>query len=297
MKQYDVPILLILFKRIDSTERILDEIRKVRPKEIFIVADGPRSTDEEKETNKLRKFVIKKIDWPCKIKKKFRKENWGCDKSSVDGLNWFFKNVEFGIFLEDDCLPNQSFFRYHKELLKKYKNDYRIKCICAPNFFKNYKIKESYTFSKQFFSGWGFSTWRRAWDLDIDKVKNNYKKNLKKMFPNLILRYYTKKQIDYILKNKIQGWDYLFLAKNALEGGLSIIPKTNLVENIGFDLETTHDFGEVHEKYLKVKRKEIQFPLIHPKEIIEDRKFNQAFGIWTLKRFLEKNWKKIFSKD
>ena len=174
MKQYDVPLLLVIFNRTGTTLRILNEIKKVRPKEIFIVADGPRTEKEKKQTDITRKTVLEFINWPCKINKKFRKENWGCDRSSIDGLNWFFQNVEHGIFLEDDCLPSESFFKYHKELLERYKGNNRIKAICSVNFMGSSKIKSSYLFSARNFSGWGFSTWRRAWGLDKDFVRKRY---------------------------------------------------------------------------------------------------------------------------
>jgi hypothetical protein len=293
MKQYDVPILLIVFKRIESTNLILNELRKVRPRYLYIVADGPRSKKEKKETDSLRKFILREIDWPCKVKKLFRKENWGCDKSSVDALTWFFKNVEYGIFLEDDCLPSPSFFKFHKEMLERYKDKNKIKCVCAVNFLKNYKIKDSYTFSKTFFSGWGFSTWSREWNLDYEKVRNESKKGLKEAFPHLFHRLSIRKKINFVLNGKMQGWDYMFASQKSLENKLAIVPAKNLVENIGFDFESTHKFNKADKKYLKVKRQEIDFPLKHPNKVGDDSRYNKKLNFWLIRKFIERNIRKI----
>lgn len=288
MKQYDVPILLILFKRIDSTKLILNELRKQKPKYIYIVADGPRNEKEKKETDALRKFVLDEINWPCKVKKVFRDKNWGCDNSSVDALNWFFRNVEYGIFLEDDCLPSQSFFRFHKEMLEKYKNEDKVKCVCGVNFLTNYEMENSYTFSKTAFSGWGFSTWRKEWGLNYEKIKKAYKKGLKNEFPYLFQRMSVKRKLNLILDKRMEGWDYLFATQKASENKLAIFPDKNLVENIGFELDSTHEFNEADKKYLWRKGEEMNFPLKHPNSVADDKNFDRKMNRWAIKKFLSK---------
>ena len=66
------PILFLVFNRLDSTKKVFNEIRKIKPKKLFIVADGPRNNKEKKETDKVRIYVLKNIDWPCDVKKIFR---------------------------------------------------------------------------------------------------------------------------------------------------------------------------------------------------------------------------------
>ncbi len=289
MKQYDIPILLVIFNRTDTTLRILKEIKKVRPREIFIVADGPRTKEEKEKTDLARKTVLDFIDWPCKVSKKFRKENWGCDKSSVDGLNWFFENVERGIFLEDDCLPSESFFEYHRELLKKYEGNDNIKAICSVNFFGSSKIRESYLFSARNFSGWGFSTWKRAWGLDKEFVRDKYEKNMKKMFPNFFQRLAVKRNLDNVFYKNGQGWDFIFASKNILLNGLMIFPKNNLIESIGFDGTSTHSFNKIDEKYYKISLGKLSFPMVHPVKILDDKKFNHAMSLMSVKKYVEKS--------
>lgn len=291
-KQYDVPILLILFKRIDSTKLILNELRKQRPKYIYIVADGPRNKEEKKETDKLREFVLKEIDWPCTVNRKFREENWGCDNSSVDALNWFFKNVEYGIFLEDDCIPSQSLFEFHKEILERYKDEERVKCVCGTNFIeKRAKFETSYGFSKQVFSGWGFATWSRAWKIDRQKIKNTINSK-NKIFSDPAYDFIYKKKLNDVISGKIEGWDHLFSATIALESGLRVVPAKNLVENTGFEGDSSHEFDEVDKKYLNIKRESLGFPLVHPRKI----KRNKFFDIMTTLNIVSRISKKRIRK-
>lgn len=39
---YNVPILFLIFNRPGTTRKVFAEIRKVKPRQLFIAADGPR---------------------------------------------------------------------------------------------------------------------------------------------------------------------------------------------------------------------------------------------------------------
>ena len=83
---------------------------------------------------RANKRNYKKIDWPCEVKTLFHKENLGCGLGPLTAINWFFENVEEGIILEDDCVPDQSFFYFCQELLEYYRNNKKIMHISGDNF-------------------------------------------------------------------------------------------------------------------------------------------------------------------
>jgi len=202
------PILFLIFNRPDTTQKVFNAIKQTKPKQLFIAADGPRrdKEDEKEKCEQVRK-IIEQVDWDCEVNKNYSDVNLGCKIRPSSGIDWFFKNVEEGIILEDDCLPNQSFFWYCQELLKYYRDDTRIMTIseegiileddCLPNqsFFwycqellkyyrddtrimtisgNNFQFEKirgegTYYFSK-YVHLWGWATWRRAWkcfDVDI----------------------------------------------------------------------------------------------------------------------------------
>ena len=61
----------------------------------------------------------------------------------------FFENEIEGIILEDDCVPNKSFFLYVEDLLSHYRDDKRVMAISGNNILgDSYKSQFSYTFSR-----------------------------------------------------------------------------------------------------------------------------------------------------
>ena len=147
---YNIPILFLIFNRPDVTEKVFEAIRRQKPKQLFVAADGYRKNKQgEKELCDKTRSIINKIDWDCEVKTLFRNENLGCCMAVSSAIEWFFQQVEYGIILEDDCLPNASFFRFQKEMLEKYKDDSRIMMVSGDNFQNGKKRGDaSYYFSK-----------------------------------------------------------------------------------------------------------------------------------------------------
>lgn len=105
------PILFMIFKRPDTTARIFEAIRAARPSKLFIAADPPRpNIPGEAEKCAATREAVRNIDWPCDVKTLFREQNLGCGKAVAGALEWFFSQVEEGIILEDDILPDPTFF-------------------------------------------------------------------------------------------------------------------------------------------------------------------------------------------
>ena len=65
---FDTPVLLLAFNRPDTTRLVLEEIRKINPKKLFVSVDGARNEEELKKVNEVRK-IVSSVDWDCKLKK------------------------------------------------------------------------------------------------------------------------------------------------------------------------------------------------------------------------------------
>ena len=254
------PVLFLVFNRLDTTKKVFEEIKKAKPKELFVAADGPRNEEEKKKTDAVRDYIKKNINWKCKTKFLFREKNLGCKYAVSGAIDWFFENVEKGIILEDDCLPSQSFFRFTQEMLEKYKDDKRIMHISGTNVEGISKIKEDYFFSNTF-NVWGWATWRRAWkhyDVEMKDWPKQFINAVMKRKMNLInfLRYIRTNSLTYL--GKINTWDYQWDFSCLINSGLSIVPKKNLIKNLGF-LEGTHTTN-YDKKNKTLKRNELIFP-------------------------------------
>ena len=106
----NTPLLLLLFNRPDSAKKLIQALEKKKPRNLFISIDGPRKNNQNDfKKIKIIKDIISKINWECKIQKKFNKDNLGCKVAVTTAINWFFNENEYGIILEDDCIPNLDF--------------------------------------------------------------------------------------------------------------------------------------------------------------------------------------------
>jgi len=278
MKSLDTPVLFIIFRRPDTTQTVFNAIRKAKPKKLFVSADGPRKNvkKETKLCQQTRK-IINKVDWDCKVYKKYNDKNLGCKITISSAINWFFKNVKAGIILEDDCLPNQSFFWFCQELLKKYADDERIMQIDGSNYLFGKKIgKASYYFSR-LNDVWGWATWRRTWkhyDINMENFSDFKRKKIifnyfdNKMIANWLMSYLEEAYKSVGTNRGIwsSAWSYAI----CLQKGLTIVPNVNLVSNIGIGGQATHA-GPSFALYSHVKTQGIK-KIIHPKFIQASKK-------------------------
>jgi hypothetical protein len=233
----DTPVLFIIFNRPNYTKKVFAQIRKIKPKLLFIAADGPRAGNSKDfelciETRK----IIEKIDWDCEVKTLFRDENLGCAKGVSGAITWFFEHVEEGIILEDDCVPDLSFFLFCEIMLAKYRNSEEIMHITGTNhLFDRYsELQNSYFFSA-YISVWGWATWKRAWAKfslemkDFDAVKTLMNRNIKNAEIIELHSMIFKKAIGKEIDSWATYWNY----HCQINEGKSATPCVNLIKNIG----------------------------------------------------------------
>src|SRR6056297_64879 len=274
------PLLFVVFNRVDTTRKVFNKIKKVKPTKLFIAADGPREDRPgEKEKCKKVRDIINDIDWDCEVKTLYRDKNLGCKKAISSAIDWFFENVENGIILEDDCLPHISFFRFASELLKYYKDDDRIMHISGSNFLfkKTQNLKNSYYFSK-YAHIWGWATWKRAWkkyDVNMKSFPEFKRKNLiKNIFRKKNIQKYWMKRFEKSFSNRIDTWDYQWLYTLLINNGLSVVPGKNLIHNIGFNEDATHTTAAKNSIVNNLNNK-MEFPIIHPELLVVNKKIDE----------------------
>ncbi len=269
----DTPILFLVFNRPQLTIRVFEAIRKAEPPKLFIMADGPRPGIPEDISKCLEtRKILNRVDWECEVKTLFFEDNRGCGRAVVEGINWFFYNVEQGIILEDDCLPHPTFFRFCEELLDKYRDDERIAMISGDNFqFGRKRTEYSYYFSR-YTHIWGWASWRRAWDnYDVDmKIWPEIRDGgwLEDLLGAKKSVWYWKYIFENVYKGKIDTWDYQWTFSCWIQSALTVLPNVNLVSNIGFGSEAVHTTEK--NKFSNMKTEPIIFPISHPPYILRD---------------------------
>ncbi|RZK60373.1 MAG: nucleotide-diphospho-sugar transferase [Pedobacter sp.] len=239
----NTPLLFIVFNRPEITQTVFNAIKQHKPKSLFFAADGPRHNHpEDADLCKATREIIKQVDWECDVKTLLNEHNLGCGLAPATAISWFFKHVEAGIILEDDCIPNASFFDYCENLIEKYRYTEKIKMICGTSYQATALESHTYYFS-QYPHVWGWATWRRAWEefsFDLQQESEEViAKVINKTFRNRRDRELWIRNIKMIVDG-LDAWDYQFMYWMWKNDGLCIVPWRNLISNIGFGDQATH---------------------------------------------------------
>lgn len=294
---FQTPILFLVFNREDTTRKVFEAIRRQKPKYLFVAADGPRKhkADEAEQCRRVKELVTQ-VDWNCELKTLFREENLGCRMAVSSAISWFFSHVEQGIILEDDCLPDDSFFPFCETLLERYKNDDRIGHISGNCFLPQWVDgRYSYDFSS-IVHIWGWATWRRTWQqVDIQfPFWQQEKQKRALLFNGLREKIYFSTFLSDALqrKNGLNPWAVFYFFSLRLQNQLAIYPSVNLVENIGLASEIATHTTKKNKRHI-VPSLPVAFPLKHPVYILRNKKLDnesikRLFFSWkrTLRYFL-----------
>lgn len=283
MGQFEVSIALIFFIRPNTLEKVFERIKAIKPKKLFLIQDGPRldHPDDIEKILECRK-IVENIDWDCDILKNYSETNLGCGLRPSTGITWVFENTDKAIILEDDCVPDLSFFDFCKQMLEKYENDERIILISGMNLLESYETEYSYIFSKCCTIG-AWATWKRVWDLYDFQIKKIDDKSLQKKLKNEIVfenAYRNKLNAwkmtrERIINNEtITWWDYQLHFLLYTNSGLGIVPNKNTIENIGYGEGATH-VSDKKATHFNIKSYTLDGCLIHPNNIICEWDFDE----------------------
>lgn len=268
-------VVLMMFNRPAETRRVFERIREARPEALFVVADGPRDEGEQPLCDESR-AVLNGVDWPCRVHTRFSKENLGAGGSPAAGLSWVFAQVEEAIILEDDCLPDLSFFPYCQELLERYRDDTRVGHISGFNPLPTSGIEDSsYGFSI-YPSCWGWAGWRRVWQHFDPSLKSFTQfqefHSAYDLFPSRSEGKYFVPNWSRLHLDRRHVWDgqYFFAVRS--QGMVAVRPRVNLITNIGFGrgVGATHTDYD-HPVLSHVESHSMPFPLRHPRSMVVDR--------------------------
>lgn len=290
------PVVLIGFKRPELTRRTLDAIRKVQPTDLYVVLDGPRldHPDDAPMCAAVRE-VIDEVDWACEVHQRYSEVNLGCEGNIELGLDWVFSQTGQAIILEDDCIPDPSFFAFADQLLDRYRDDSRVWHIAGnshwvdPSSFGDV----SYDFST-WASVWGWATWDRAWKEHRRLFPRDHRctagtgrtADLERLAhpapaPGALVTKSARSHFNAVAlaSPDAYGWDSHWWLTIMSEGGLSVTPKVNLVANDGFGEGATH----TRSNRPVTPAEPIAFPLVHPAEVVLNEQVERDLEIVLLR--------------
>ncbi|SEW49657.1 hypothetical protein [Chitinophaga arvensicola] len=230
------PVLFLIFNRPEQSLAVFEQIRRQQPEQLFIAADGPREDKpgEAALCEATRKAVMDQIDWSCSVQTLFRSRNLGCGKAVSSAIDWFFSQVTEGIILEDDCVPDHSFFPFCTTLLARYRFNDDVMHINGSNYQGGITRGEGSYYFSRYAHVWGWASWRRAWkhyDFSLRRYENLSRDGL-----NTFLR----SELQSIYKGQTDTWDIQWFMSIWFKQGKVITPNVSLIRNIGFGEAATH---------------------------------------------------------
>jgi hypothetical protein len=290
-------VAFIIFNRPDTTKRVFEAIRQAKPPKLLVIADGHRiNRPGEAEKCAAARAIIEGVDWECEVLTNYSDVNLGCGKRVSTGIDWVFDQVEEAIILEDDCLPDPTFFEFCEVILDKYRDDERIMMVSGTNYLGTWKSTiQSYHFS--YYGGiWGWASWKRAWKHYDYEMKlwadTEVKARSRDVLPSE-KQYVDRKKIwEQVSNGMIDTWDYQWHFARLVQSGLSIVPAVNLISNLGFGVDSTNTINKYSE-FSNLKTQNMKFPLIHPQYMMRDF---AADKLYFEKMYNPKILKRVFNK-
>jgi hypothetical protein len=302
--ELETPVAMMVYNRPEHTARVFDRIADAEPPVLLVVADGPVEGDQEDiERCRETRDVTETVDWDCTVYRNYADTNMGIKDRFQSGLDWVFEIVDEAIILEDDCLPNRSFFRFIGEMLEEYRDDERVMDVSGSNHLGTWKDDiQDYHFTR--YGGiWGWGTWADRWELyrhDMEGWEDpNVRDSIKGYWGDSHHWGYVRNLFQQTKSGMILTWDYQWGYTRAINWGLTITPSRNLISNIGFGPDATNTTSP-DSTMSTIPTKEIDFPLVHQNMIASDFEYDEKYyqkitSKWDRYRLLRKV-KNIYNK-
>lgn len=283
---FDTPVVLFIFNRPALTARVWEVIRKVQPARLFVVADGPRTwRASDIDTCAAARAVIETVDWKCELVKDFAEVNLGSGRRVSSGIRRVFDRVDTAIFVEDDVLPDATFFPSCEELLKVYRDEERVALISGFNPFVEWKEGSSSYLFARLSAMWGWASWERAWrDYDFEFKTWQEPDIYERVLAQLGDAAYTEflmGVLERLARGEVDAWDLQFQLQQILRGALSVVPQVNLISNLGFGRDATNTRLRFPLS-AELERRAMEFPLRAPPGIAADDEYDKKYMEWSV---------------
>lgn len=238
-----VPVVLITFNRPQQTKKVLEALALEKPRTLIVISDGPReSNDRDVEAVRETRDLFRNVPWDCSVERIYSETNLGVRERVLTALDIVFNQHDEAIILEDDCVPSGDFLHFAQSLLAFFRETETVASIAG---FNNGAFqRRSHGFFYSIFPEiWGWATWSSTWhrfrhsDNAAGWSEQETAKTLAQVKSPLARRKLRKLAV---LNRTISTWDIDFALHLVREGLMTVIPKTNLVTNIGFGSGATH---------------------------------------------------------
>lgn len=243
---FTTPIIYVFFNRPDVTRRTFEVIRRVKPKRLYLIADGPRAsrpTDAER-CRETRAIVEGMLDWDCEVTRDYAEQNMGCGRRLSSGFTSAFAQLGEAIVLEDDVLPHPDFFPFCAEHLARYRDDPQVHAVSGFNPIGRFEPHKGPSVPTFFNNMWGWASWQRSWKdyhFDVSAWHDaGTKERFRAFVDDPLIYQWHAHNFNTLYTEKLDTWDFQWNFCMLEQRRLNLVSTVNFIENLGFDSAATH---------------------------------------------------------
>lgn len=292
MKPYitDIPVALIFFNRPECLQPVFDAVAAARPSKLYLIQDGPRASKPSDNENVQKcRTIVDNVDWDCQVVRLYSDKNLGCGMRIFSGLSEVFNREEYAVIIEDDIKIGKSFLPFCKEMCERYKDDQRIQMISGMNHLGIYEDSPyDYFFSRGGGAIWGWATWARCWkelDWNLTAASDPYVINCLRTqtwmanYGNIVADKACNLRTMILDGKAPTFWSLHFGFYGAISNRLNLLPKFNLIANIGLTGDSAHSSSSINDvpKRLRVVYYahiyDMPDTLNHPEYVSDDQNY------------------------
>ena len=159
----------------------------------------------------------------------------------MNGIDWFFDQVEKGIIIEEDVLISKHGLNFLNEMLVKYQNEPSVFMAGAHLPTGNWNTTQTHFFSR-IGHIWGWATWKDRWQqhnpnsmkslADSELIANS--------FGQTRLADHFQLNLEACISGSVDTWDFQWNMTMLANNGVCVLPNSNQVENIGISGDALH---------------------------------------------------------
>jgi hypothetical protein len=288
----DIGVLILAYQRTSSLIEILQKCKENGFMRIYVSVDGPRNQNiatlskSEAVMEILRNF---EASYSGKISYKIAAHNLGCGVSVLSGCDWLYSQEEFGIIIEDDCIPSDDFFKFVLDNLALIDISTEYAVLGGTQFYRQDR-PGSIIYKVKYPIFWGWATTRKQWELSrtqLDSLLNGGSLAFKGH--SFLEKVYWTAGCRRILEGYVDTWDTLLTSIFINENRSALVPSQSLIQNVGNDEVATHTSGGTTLHNLPLGNYDFS-----EQRLIQSGK---DIDMWMMKKIYKISWRHLFTTN
>jgi hypothetical protein len=283
----NVSALIIGYQRLSGVQINIENCVRNGIQNIFVSIDYPKVGNIESMSryNAILDYLSQiSVSEGLDIYVRSSKSNIGCAVNVVTACEWFFSNCDFGVILEDDCRPNDSFFSFAREALTDLSSSKDTWMICGTQLVPTPQIGGDRIFSV-YPQVWGWATSSEKWS----EIRSVFFREEKVQWPKCVTlaeKTYWKSGEKRAREGFLDAWDIILASEMRRRVKFAITPRFNLVSNIGVDEHSTHTIAN---------SQWMAHPVHHFEKLNDEIILDNEANMWLRDNFYKIRFRHIFS--